>query len=195
MSSNRDVWSLNSGAFDHLLRALDADRDRAALAYEEMRGRLSRLMYWWGGDHPEELADQTLDRLARKLAEGSVVAPGALAGFARGIARMVFLESRRRRMENDSIDEHPDLVAPPADEEIEAASSCLNRCLDTIAGSERGWIVRYYSADSGKIDLRRKIAQDLGINTNALRVRAHRMRDRLEACVTDCVKRSSISRT
>ena len=48
---------------------------------------------WRGGWPPDECADETLDRLARKLEE---VVVDNIRQYARGIARLVLLERRRQ---------------------------------------------------------------------------------------------------
>jgi len=87
---------LDSPAFEKLLAALAPDRDRAALEYAQLRKRLSGLLRWWGASSSDELADEALDRVARKLQEGARIADGSLGAYVRGVARMIFLESSRR---------------------------------------------------------------------------------------------------
>jgi hypothetical protein len=55
--------------FDALLSWLDADRERAALRYEQIRSRLIRIFICRGSPVAEELADRTIDRVMRKIAE------------------------------------------------------------------------------------------------------------------------------
>src|SRR4029079_2064984 len=66
-------WVLTGEAFELLLAALHPERERAAAAYEQLRERTIGLLRWWGASRPEELTDETLDRVARKLAEGAPV--------------------------------------------------------------------------------------------------------------------------
>ena len=47
---------------------------------------------WRGSFFPEELADETLDRTARKIDEGEVIEKNVIA-LALGVARFVFLET------------------------------------------------------------------------------------------------------
>src|SRR5581483_2975223 len=89
------VSRLTAQSLGHLLDLLDADRDRAALAYEKLRVRAAGLLEWWGAANADELADETLDRVARKLDGGASVPQTSLAAYVRGVARLVFYESRR----------------------------------------------------------------------------------------------------
>src|SRR4051794_15409493 len=87
---------VSAEAFQRLLGALDAERDRAASAYEQLRERTIGLLRWWGAPDAEDLADLTFDRVARKLDEGAVVPQSSLGAYVRGVARMIFYEARRR---------------------------------------------------------------------------------------------------
>jgi DNA-directed RNA polymerase specialized sigma24 family protein len=174
-------WRLTGAAFERLLSALDSDRERAAVAYEQLRHRIIGLLQWWGAGAADELADATLDRLARKLEEGAVIADGSLGAYARGVARMIFYEAGRE----------PRGPAPepePRSEDAEASLSCLDRCLEGLQPAERRLVLRYYE-DGHKAELRRRLAAEAGVSATALRIRVHRLRERLEGCVTSCLER------
>jgi DNA-directed RNA polymerase specialized sigma24 family protein len=172
-------WTLTSAAFERLLTALDADRDRAALAYERLRDRLIGLLRWWGALPAEELADETLDRVARKLEEGTEIPDGSLGAYVRGVARMVFHEwTRKPRAERAAVD----VAAAPPEASDETTLSQLDGCLDALAPAERRLLLRYYG--EGRLaDVRRDLAGELGLSQTALRIRAHRLRVRLEAAM------------
>src|SRR6185436_10659829 len=88
-------WTLTRPALERLLAALDPDPQRAALEYERFRTRLIGLLRWWGAVDAADLADRTLDRVARKLEQGADVPGDSLAAYVRGVARMVYVESAR----------------------------------------------------------------------------------------------------
>jgi hypothetical protein len=50
-------------------------------------------------------------------------------------------------------------------------------------------VVNYYDTDAGEKakNARRRLAGSLGLTLNALKVRACRLRMRLEACINNCV--------
>ena len=163
------------GAFDCLLTALDADRERAGEAYAQLRERTAGLLRWWGALEPEDLADLTLDRVARKLKEGASIPNGSLAAYARGVARMIFYESRRRpRL--DPGDASYLAPAPSSDQEL---LTCLDSCLDALDPDDRTLLLRYYGEGKPK-EVRRRLGQELGMTMTALRIRAHRLRVQLE---------------
>jgi DNA-directed RNA polymerase specialized sigma24 family protein len=168
-------------AFQRLLTALDPDRDRAATAYEHLRERTAGLLRWWGATDADELADLTLDRVARKLEEGATITDGSFGAYVRGVARMIFYESRRRPQL------HPaDLayLTPPPSSDPEMLA-CLDSCLGRLNPDDRTVVLRYYG--DGKLsEVRRRLGVDLGVTMTALRIRAHRLRVQLERCVGAC---------
>jgi DNA-directed RNA polymerase specialized sigma24 family protein len=175
---------LTAGSLGRLLDLLDADRDRAAIAYEKLRERTAGLLQWWGATHPDELADETLDRVGRKLDEGAPVTQSSLAAYVRGVARLVFYESRRADR-NDPLPRH-DLAAPQPEGQSDVLE-CLDECLASLDSSDRDVVLRYY--DGNKVAVRQRIASDLNISMTALRIRMHRLRMRLESCVEAGLKR------
>lgn len=181
-----------SAGFTRLLERLDPDPDRAAAAYERLRAALEKFFDWHGAWPPEECADETLDRLAVKLA--GEIQIDDVRGYARGIARFVLLEWQRRPAPV-SMEEHAGrahLLAPPLEEEgNETLLACFDRCLAALRAESRTLVLEYYVAERReKIDNRRRLARGLGLSESALRNRVQRVRDRLERCVETCTKTS-----
>ena len=175
---------MSSGAFDRLLAILDDDRDAAAIAYGELRQRVAGLLRWWGADDPDELADLTLDRAARKLQEGASVERGDFGAYVRGVARMVFYEAAREPRPV-GLDREPLAESVAAEQ---APLDCLDQCLASLDPRDQRLVLRYYDGRD-QIAERRQLARELGISQTALRLRTHRLRTRLEGCVTACLKR------
>lgn len=179
-------------AFDRLLDRLDADRARAGERYEELRRTLVRFFQWRGAPFPDEHADETFDRVARRLAGGIVVAN--LGGYCYEVARLVALEVRKNPAARAAVLEPAILAAgPAADDEAarrEARAVCLEECLAALPVEQRTFILEYYRDDQRRrIDRRRLLAERLGLRREALANRAQRLRDRLERCVRTCVAR------
>lgn len=183
-------WVLTQEAFDLLLGLLAPEREAAGQRYEELRASLVRFFEWRGGAHPEEYADESLNRAARRLAGGAPVAD--VSGYCFGVARMVLMEAlRRQEHERRAL---ADLSTPRdnAEERAEAErrSASLNECLGRLAADERELIVQYYLGErAAKIENRRRLAVRFGLAHGTLRMRALRLREALEACVSERLNR------
>jgi DNA-directed RNA polymerase specialized sigma24 family protein len=186
-AESKPHWILTSDAFERLLSTLAPERDSAAVKYEHLRQRTIGLLSWWGASKPEELADETFDRVARKLAEGAPIPPESLGAFVRGVARRVFYESGRERFAPLTGREE---ASPLQSSDLEAASECLDTCLGSLAAADRTLLIRYYGAGP-TADLRRRMADELQISMTALRIRTHRLRASLERCLTACLGRKN----
>ena len=179
-------WTLTSEALERLLAAIDPDRDRAAQGYERLRERLSGLLRFWGAEDAESLADATLDRVARKLHEGAHVPGESLSAYVRGVARMVFYESgRSARAVQSGIQSFP---AVQPDDSGEILQNCFDQCLGGLGAEDGRLVLRYYGEGKAST-LRRQLAGELGVTMTALRLRAFRIRERLERCVSACTQR------
>jgi DNA-directed RNA polymerase specialized sigma24 family protein len=182
-------WQLTQEAFDRLLAALFPAREAAGEKYLLLRKNLVRFFETRGIAEAEDAADEVLNRLARKLEGGERLENPHT--YALGIARLVALELRKFP-EKTAVDELPELAAPAPDEEAsrgEEKLKCLEICLGELAPENRRVIVGYYRGEKReKIENRQRLAEELGVPANALRSRAVRLRDKLEACITGCLR-------
>lgn len=184
---------LTPQAFDRLLALLSPDRERAAEGYERVRLKLIRFFEWRGARRAEELADACMDRVARKIQEGTAITGSDPLVYFYGVARNVLRESwadeKRRAASLGKASEERAL--PQRDEPSEQGEvrlDCLDRCLGTLSESNRSLILRYYQGrGQAKIDSRKDLAAGLSIPLNALRIRAHRVRASLESCIEACL--------
>jgi DNA-directed RNA polymerase specialized sigma24 family protein len=186
--------ALTREGFEALLKQLGGEPE-APRRYEEIRRRLIRLFEWRGCEAPEDLADETIDRVARRLAGGLVVESGDPYRYFCGVAHRVYLEvlrARRRErlaLERESWTPPPD---PAEDEESPERLDCLRRCLGQLSAEQAALILDYHREDrgAGKIEARKRLAGRLGLPINALRIRAHRIRRGLEGCIGECLAAS-----
>ena len=181
--------ALTSESFAKLLALLDAERERAGEKYEDLRRTLIRFFEWRGAPFPEERADETFNRVARRLDEGvEIKNPG---GYCYEVARLVCLEAlkgkdgRREPLDETSkraADEDTDRAA-----EREILLDCLEECLARLPEESRALIVEYYREEKrDRIERRKSLADALGLRREALANRAQRLRDKLEQCVRRC---------
>lgn len=183
----REKEDLTAEAFDQLLNWLNPDRDCAARKYEEIRLRLIKIFVCRGCMGAEELADETINRVASKVPRISETYVGDPALYFHGVAERIFLEYMRRKPVPMPPTPHS---APNA--EAEMAYACLEQCINGLPLKNRELILAYYGSGDNhpaptSIDPRRKLAERLGIAANALWIRAHRIREGLRRCVSACV--------
>ena len=199
-STVRQERSLTPNALRQLLDWLDEGVESQGERYIEMRRRLVAYFDRRNRPAPDELADETLNRVARTLEESGEIAITPPARYCYVVARFILLEDLRRREHAYIRLDEPRTcegmlglsVSDPPDEAAtlrERRFTCLDRCLEKLKPEQRELIVEYYrDTRREKIERRRTMAAKMGISMNALAVRACRIRDLLEACVGSCCK-------
>jgi DNA-directed RNA polymerase specialized sigma24 family protein len=179
-------WSPTQEDFNRLLAWLDSDRDRAGARYEKVRRKLILFFAARGFAFAEEMADECINRVMKKLPEIEQQYTGSPENYFFGVAKFVALEWQRK----DSPIEIPPVEG--ASPEIEEPLACLDRCMDHLPASTRELVLEYYQHEKrAKIDHHIALAQRLGIAVNALRIRAHRIRKHLEKCVLECMDKKA----
>jgi len=186
-------WALTQDAFDRLLDWLDADRNRAGIRYEEIRHRLIRVFIGRGCMAAEDLADETINRVAARIGDVTCDYEGDPASYFYGVCQNVHLEYLRKK----DVLETRDFVASNSvtlrtnlADDCEPEYQCLETCLAHLSNKNRDLVLRYYQEEKqAKIDQRKLQASELGIAVNALRIRAYRIRIQLERCVLECLEK------
>lgn len=173
--------------FGMLLSWLDGDSETAAQKYEKIRRRLIRIFIGRGCCfEAETLADETFDRVTRKVPQLVKSYTGEPTFYFYGVADKIHLEWQRRQKK---------LKQPPAAEtdesdqaELEIEYECLETCLEELPADHYRLITAYYRKEkSAMIENRRELAKNLGISLNALHVNAFRIRAQLKDCLLNCV--------
>lgn len=179
-------WALSSTAFQQFLTWLDGGVDSGGQRYVEMRRRLEDYFARKRCASPIDLADDVLNRVARRLEEEGAI-PDPPSRYCYIVARFVFLEwlrsADRHRTELPAALARIDVADPAA-----TRLDCLERCLRGLTVADRDLILAYYDGQGGKLPHRRELAERLSLTTNALAIRACRIRARLEQCVSECVR-------
>jgi DNA-directed RNA polymerase specialized sigma24 family protein len=198
-AARKKDWVLTQDAFDTLLARLDPDPQRAGYEYENIRRRLITFFECRGSAIPEELADETINRVARRIIEGTDIRASNPAGYFYGVARNVLSEFWESADACSSPLDHlpPAGLADPAQipganaaaEQKEQGLECLDHCLNALGSEDRDLITSYYQGETAvKIRNRKQLAAGRGIGANALRIRALRIREKLEQCVGRCLE-------
>jgi RNA polymerase sigma factor (sigma-70 family) len=189
--SNREDQTVTVENFDSLLEWLDPDRARAGAKYEEVRRRLIKIFMGRACSSAEDLADETINRVIKKLDGIRSDFTGDQARYFYAVAHNLYLEYLHRR---------PIQLPPAADAQestqLELQSQCLEQCLETLPEWERQLLLRYYGEGKrAKTDLRDELAKKLGISLNALRIRAFRGRVHLRNCIQRCLEAHELEKT
>lgn len=194
---------LDEGSWDGLFDFLDPDRrhsagpdrDREArAAYQEVTRRLACFFAGRGCHDADDLAAETILRVAARCRDVDVTAFAERTGYFFGVARNVHHEWLRHSAKDAVLREESGREmrrVPPLDAQArrdrEVVHACLDKCLGLLTQRARQLIVRYYSEErSAKIADHRQLASEFGKSVNALRIEVHRIRKVLRECVLEC---------
>ncbi|MCM3901132.1 MAG: hypothetical protein ND866_05455 [Pyrinomonadaceae bacterium] len=184
-------WVLTGEALERFLSCLDANPEHAGRKYEAIRQKLVKIFDWRGARFPEECADETINRVVRKLEYGQEIRD--IPTYCQGVARLVFLEALKKAENREvSLDELKSVPAAPVlPEDDSEQRKCFVRCLSELPIESRQLILQYYEDERRvKINNRQAMANQLGIPLNALRSRVQRIRNKMEQCIGYCLSRS-----
>jgi len=150
----------------------------------------------------QECADETFNRVAQKICEGTSIWTDDPYSYFHGVALNVLREYWRSaeqtaktleevaQIHGLSVDPEGLLLLETERREKERLLECLNRCLQNLSPVSLHLITRYHQGEEALDKARRKeLAQSLGIPINALRIRAYRIRAAIEECVKNCLER------
>src|SRR6185295_11350375 len=93
----RTKWELNQESFEALLRWLHSDREQAGKRYEQIRGRLIKIFGSRGCAEPDVLADEAINRVAKRVEEISQTYEGDPALYFYGVANKIYMEQLRKQ--------------------------------------------------------------------------------------------------
>src|SRR6476646_4870393 len=115
---------LTQEALDKLLACLDPNRESAGEKYEHIRVGLVKFFEWRGCSFSQDHADETINRVARKLDQGEELRD--VYTYVYGVARMLILEiqkeSAKRRPAFTHLATHA-VAEDPVD--LEPRAECL----------------------------------------------------------------------
>ena len=186
-SLSRAARELTQKSLDRLLQWLHPDREEAGYAYEQIRRKLIKIFTARCCDCPEELADETIDRVIGRVEEIVNGYQGDPSLYFYGVARNVLREYTKTK-------KFP-APSPPPDsaDSIQPELDCLDVCMERLLPKNRELLVEYYQEDGkAKIEHRKAIAGRHGLKMNALRIRVHRIRSIVSECTIACLQHRRI---
>lgn len=198
--SPKQKWVLTIESFDGMLLWLDQNRDRAGEKYEQIRSQLIRRFSRLGWSEPEELTNETFDRVAGTLPRVRATYSGPPEPYFFRVAWNVHREHLRRPImqalgEADLSDSNSESFHSEQKSEKELLDSCLRECMEKLDPRNREIIANYYRGErQDKMRSRKSLAERLGMKLANLRLRAQRTRATLKKCILDCMERKAIDR-
>jgi DNA-directed RNA polymerase specialized sigma24 family protein len=162
-----------------------AVEDPASGEHDRLHRRLLAFFESHGSLGPGRDADETLDRLARKLGEGHVIrdVPAYVRGLARDVRREV---SRRARPEEGGREALRGLPPSPAPDG--RLWDCFDRCLASLEPERAELLLAYYSAARRSTRAwRAELAASRSLSPHALRIRVFRAREALRERLARCL--------
>jgi len=162
------------------LRLLDSDPTAASDKYSELCRGLVRYFEWNRCLEPEDMAQETLLRGFRRLSEGATITVGDPRGYFWGIAYNVLREGWKPQREV-SIEDR-DFPVPDSDfRRLSRAeqSIFLRECQDALPAHEKEMLIAYGEGRGAEWGGRN------GIEPGTLRLRIHRVRQKLERFATN----------
>jgi RNA polymerase sigma factor (sigma-70 family) len=182
--------------FRNFLAWLDEGEESNGEKYVQLRRRLVLYFDRKNCVAAEELADETLVRVAQKFAEQGANIDLSPAHYCYITAKFVFLEYLREKdrshasVEDLVVTGKLDRVASSgahhneSEQMREEMLAAIESCLKKFSVEDRELVLEYHRGEGRtKIDDRRRMAERLGISQNALSIRVCRLREKLEQCV------------
>jgi DNA-directed RNA polymerase specialized sigma24 family protein len=180
-------WELTPEALTKLLAAFSPNEAEASKLYLSFHLKLVRFFEWKGCRDAEHLVDVTFNRVARKLCEERLI--DNVYAFSRRVADIVLKETWKAQERLADEETLGIMFTEPVDEDDmrERRLKCLDECLTKETPENRALILEYFGQNDKAKEIRRRMAALLGIPPNALRIRVHRIRERLEKCLELCM--------
>lgn len=164
--------------FEKLLRWLNPDRDKAGEEYGKIQLRLIRIFSSRGCCNADDLAEKSMNVVTAKIDWLLENYEGNPALYFYAVAKRIYLESLKVK---------PPPVVPPPDPqppEVEQLHRYLDDCLDELLSLERKLVLEYHEFEKReKIRNRKRLAEELKLSRNALRIKVCHLHARLKKCV------------
>lgn len=181
--------------FDKLLDWLSHNRDEAGVRFEQIRGGLIRFFRLKGCHDPELLADESMNRVIKRIDTLDLMTGASPTSIFYGFANKVFFEYLRSEKQrtvqlSDSFERVFTGTGQPSSD---PAIDCLRQCMNGLNVLDGRLIVEYYSEDKqAKFEVRRQIARQKEMAMGALHTKIHRIKGILRPCVEKCLSNKNV---
>lgn len=151
--------------------------------YKQLRLKLIKFFSWRGCEDPEALADETISRLVKNLVDKEITR-ALTNSVVYALASNLYREYLRSQKKENSLSDDLYKSLPSVLENID---DCRAECLERFSPGQLTLLKEYYLG----VESREKLAQALGISTNALRLQVYRLKSQLQSCYQDCIRKKS----
>jgi len=173
--------------FEKLLAWLDSNPDEAGRTFNLIHSRLIKVFASRGCVDAETLADEVTNRVSVRI-DTVIKNYSDPLRCCLGFLDNVHREYMRDQVKQSTAKEPPH---PRPTEELEKEDNCLRQCLEKLAQPERYLFENYFHGEKrDRIRHRKKLAAELLITMNALRIRAHHLRKQMHQCIIACFSQS-----
>jgi len=173
--------------FAKLLAWFHSDPDEAARTFTLTQSRLIRVFAARGCIDSESLADEVVNRVAVRI---DMVKTNFSDPFRCCLA---FVENVHREYRREEMQQQTAITPPPPrpSHELQREDDCLSDCLAGLTQAERSLFEHYFQGEKRvRINGRKKLAEELLLTANALRLRAHHLRKHMLECMVTCLGES-----
>lgn len=180
--------------FEKLLLWLDPDREEAARKLLLIQARVTKVFVsrgCVGSVDAESLAIEVTNRIAVRIDQVKGSYPDPPRCFMGFLSKVYRERLRDLKLENTA-------VPPPtrrSPEVLELEDYCLRKCLEELSPNERNIVERYFGGSGPeRREERKKLAIELSMTPNALRIQAHRLRKKAVKCLRGCLDEAEAKR-
>jgi hypothetical protein len=172
--------------FNKLLAWLNSDLEEAGRIFNRIHSRLITVFASRGCVDAEYLADEVVNRVAVRIDKVMTTYSDPLR-CCLGFVEFVYQEYQREEQKRLTINE----LQRRSTEELEREDQCLTQCLDSLPKPERYLVVHYFQGEKrARINRRKQLAVELALTSNALRLRAYKLRKEMHQCIERCLNQS-----
>ncbi len=182
---------LTKSEFELLLSWIHPEEIKRNEEFQAIRRSLDYFFFVRNCFDSEALADETIERVARRVSDISEGYSGNPRRYFYGVAKNVYREYLRDKERNSIVDLDCEVVADPIPSWDSSSDylDCLRGCLNSLANEDRSLILDYYdSLSKNNPKYREELARKYAITLNALRVRIFRIKKNLSSCAENCSK-------
>ena len=182
----REKKEITQEDFHGLLGRFSSDPETAGKKYEDIRAGLINYFSFRGCRDAEALTDETINRVAVKIAGTSFDEKFNFASYFYAFASKIHLEDCKKRKR--FVSEYEDVPVPPEVEETDPGIDCLNDCLAQCPPADRSLLITYYGFEkSERAAERRRLAEERHMNILFLHTKISRLKKVLRECLRNCL--------